>query len=229
MPAYLWQRQLEELGRRYHTLALDPRGQGESQVPTFGYSAERRATDVNELLQPLTNVLLIGWSLGAIESLQYVYMFGCQRLAGLVLVDCSVGEEPVPPSGDTFKQRLRDERDPMLEEFVRAIFRQPRSEAEICLLLDRVKRMALDDSLALLSFPFERNHWRRIVHTFNKPLLYVVTPQFAQQAFNLQINRPETQIQVFEAAGHALFADEPERFNTLIKGFAETLSRRPPK
>src|SRR4030095_11769547 len=48
MPAYLWQRQMEGLGRRYHTLALDPRGQGESQVPSFGYTAERRATDLHD-------------------------------------------------------------------------------------------------------------------------------------------------------------------------------------
>ena len=33
MPATIWQKQLEQFGQRYHTLALDPRGQGESQVP----------------------------------------------------------------------------------------------------------------------------------------------------------------------------------------------------
>ena len=72
------------------------------RVPSFGYTAERRATDLHDFLQPFSNVLLIGWSLGAIESLQYVDMFGSQRLAGLVLVDSSVGEEPAPPSGGGF-------------------------------------------------------------------------------------------------------------------------------
>ena len=32
-------------------------------------------------------------------------------------------------------------------------------------------------------------------------------------------NRPATQIEVFETAGHALFVDEPERFNALLSGF----------
>src|SRR6516165_3630746 len=96
MPGSIWQRQLEEIGLRYHTVALDPRGQGQSEVPSFGYTAERRATDLHEFLQPFSHVLLIGWSLGAIEALQYVEMFGTQRLAGLVLVDSSVGEEPAP-------------------------------------------------------------------------------------------------------------------------------------
>ncbi len=227
MPAYLWQRQMEELGRRYHTLALDPRGQGESQVPSFGYTAERRATDLRDFLQPLSNVLLIGWSLGAIESLQYVEMFGSQRLAGLVLVDSSVGEEPAPPSGGTFTQRLREDRDQTLNEFVHAIFSKPRPEEEIESLVLGAKRMDLEDSLALLSYPFERTHWKRIVYGFKKPLLYVVTPQFEKQAQNLKKNRPGTQIEVFQTGGHALFVDEPQRFNDLILRFAESLS--PPR
>ena len=223
MPAYLWLRQIEELGRRYHTIALDPRGQGESEVPTFGYTAERRATDLHDFLQPLSNVLLIGWSLGAIESLLYVDMFGSQRLAGLVLVDSSVGEEPAPPSGGNFTQRLRENRDQTLNEFVHAIFSKPRPEKEIASLVLGAKRMALEDSLALLSYPFERTHWKRIVHGFKKPLLYVVTPQFEKQAQNLKKNRLGTQIEVFKTAGHALFVDEPQRFNDLILRFAESL------
>jgi non-heme chloroperoxidase len=227
MPAYLWQRQIEELGRRYHTLALDPRGQGESQVPDFGYTPERRATDLRDFLQPLSNVLLVGWSLGAIESLQYLEMFGSERLAGLVLVDSSVGEEPAPPPGGNFVQRLRENRDQTLYEFVHAIFKKPRPEDEIASLVLGAKRMALEDSLALLSYPFERTHWRRIVHGFKKPLLYVVTPQFEEQAHNLKKNRPGTQIEVFQTAGHALFVDEPRRFNDLILRFAESL--HPPR
>ena len=223
MPAHIWLGQIEELGRRYYTLALDPRGQGESQVPSFGYTAERRATDLHDFLQPLTDVVLIGWSLGAIESLQYVDMFGSQRLAGMVLVDSSVGEEPAPPSGGRFTQRLRENRDQTLKEFVHAIFSKPRPEKEIESLVLGAKRMALDDSLALLSYPFERTHWKRIVHGFKKPLLYVVTPQFEKQAQNLRKNRPGTQIEVFRTAGHALFVDEPQRFNDLILRFAESL------
>ncbi|HEX9454760.1 MAG TPA: alpha/beta hydrolase, partial [Candidatus Binatia bacterium] len=97
MPANIWRGQLENFGRSFHTLAIDPRGQGESQVPADGFTAERRATDLKEFIEPYSKVLLIGWSLGAIESLQYVHMFGADHLAGMVLVDSSVGEEPAPP------------------------------------------------------------------------------------------------------------------------------------
>jgi microsomal epoxide hydrolase len=226
MPASLWQKQLDALGGGYHVLAVDPRGQGESQVPTFGYTAERRARDLQEFLAPLSNVVLVGWSLGAIEALQYVHMFGPGRLAGLILVDSSVGEEPAPPAGGTFVRRLREDRDKMLGEFVRAIFAKPRPEREIEALVQKAKQMPAEPSIALLNYPFERAHWRRIARGFEKPLLYIVTPQFAAQARNLQKNRPGTEIEVFKSAGHALFVDEPERFNALIEKFAQSVSRQ---
>jgi microsomal epoxide hydrolase len=226
MPAAIWQNQFERFGRRYHTLALDPRGQGESTVPADGFTAERRATDLQEFLAPLKNVLLIGWSLGAIESLQYVHMFGAERLAGMVLVDSSVGEEPAPAPGGSFLQALRDERDKTLEGFVRAIFKKAISDDEVARLVGGAKRMPLESSIALLSYPFPRSHWKEIAHGFQQPLLYVVTPQFEAQAQNLRKNRPATQIEVFQDAGHTLFVDEPERFNALIGRFAESLSLR---
>ncbi len=225
MPASLWRAQLAALGARYHALALDPRGQGESQVPANGYTAERRATDLHEFLQPLSNVLLVGWSLGALEALQYIDMFGAEKIAGLVLVDSSVGEEPAPASSGAFLAGLKQNRDKTLDGFVRAIFARPRPKAEISALVNGAKRMSLANSIALLSYPFEREHWKRIAHAFTKPLFYVVTPQFAEQARSLQKNRPATQIEIFERAGHALFVDEPERFNALLTTFAESLGR----
>jgi microsomal epoxide hydrolase len=223
MPASIWQNQLEEFGRSYYTLALDPRGQGESDVPPSGYTAERRATDLRDFLQPLSNVLLVGWSLGAIESLQYIHMFGAAKLAGLVLVDSSVGEEPAPAGEGGFLQSLREDRNKTVDGFVRAIFNTPQPESEIEKLIRGAKRMPVADSIALLSYPFVRTHWKEIAHGFTKPLLYIVTPQFAEQAQNLRKNRPGTQIEVFQAAGHALFVDEPARFNSIVEKFAASL------
>lgn len=226
MPASIWNRQLASLGSEFHTLALDPRGQGNSQVPNAGFTAERRATDIKEFLTPFSKVLLIGWSLGAIESLQYIGMFGADRLAGMILVDSSVGEQPEPPPGSTFLQALRDDRDKTLDGFVRAIFKTTPSDAEVATLVRGAKRISLEDSLALLSYPFPRTHWKNIAHAFPKPLLYIVTPQFEEQALNLRKNRTGTDIEIFRDAGHALFVDEPERFNELVLRFARRLSAR---
>jgi microsomal epoxide hydrolase len=223
MPAAIWENQLAAFGARHLALALDPRGQGESDVPATGYNFERRTADLHEFLAPYENVLLIGWSLGALEALQYVHLYGEDKLAGLVLVDSSVGELPVPPPGGGFLDDLRKDRDHTLDAFVRAMFAKPRTEEEITSLLAAVKTMSLEDSIALLSSGIPREHWKAIAYAFEKPLLYVVTPQFEAQARNLEKNRPGTGIEVFDKAGHALFVDEAERFNALILDFAAKL------
>ena len=48
--------------------------------------------------------------------------------------------------------------------------------------------------------------------------------QLAAQAQNLKTNRPGTQIEIFERAGHALIVDEPARFTALITSFAESVA-----
>lgn len=225
MPAWLWQPQIEALSEHYPVAALDPRGQGESDVPAHGYYFERRAMDILEFLRPYENVVLVGWSLGALEVLEYAHRFGEQKLAGMVLVDSSVGELPVPPAEGSFLQDLRKNRDKELADFVRVMYAKPRPESEQARLLQDVKRISLDNSIALLSSGIPREHWKACAHAFQKPLLYVVTPQFEAQADNLKKNRPATRIAVFKDAGHTLFADEPERFNALLLDFVASLPR----
>lgn len=222
MPAAIWRHQLAGLGTHHRVAALDPRGQGDSEVAPRGYDAERRAADIAEFLTPYPRVVLVGWSLGALESLQYVHAHGEARVAGLVLVDSTVGEPPAPTAG-AFKESLRGNRRRALNEFVRAIFRTPRPQAELDALVEGALRLRLDDSVALLSYPQSADHWRAAAHALRAPLLYVVTPRFAAQAASLQRHRPATEVAVFERAGHALFVDEPDRFNALLHAFAARL------
>jgi len=218
MPAAIWSAQLTALGVHHRTAALDPRGQGRSEVPANGYTFERRSQDIAEFVERYPRVVLIGWSLGVLEALHYVHTHGDAKVAALVLVDSSVGEQPPPPEG-SFRERLRANREQTLRDFVRAIFRSKRTADELKQLVDGALRMPLQASIDLLSYPVPREHWRDIAWAFRKPLLYVVTPQFAAQAGNLQRNRPGTRIEVFTGAGHALFVDEPQRFNRLLEDF----------
>jgi microsomal epoxide hydrolase len=205
-------------------LALDPRGQGESDIPDSGYDIDTRARDLHEFAVAHAPVIVVGWSLAALETLQAIHLFGSAPFAGVVLVDSSVGEEPAPAPGTPFIDRLRRERRPAIEDFVRAIFRVPRPEPELRSLVDGALRLPLEASLSL--FPgasVPREHWRAVVRALERPLLYVVTPQFEEQAFNLRRHRPRTRVEVFHRAGHALFADEPDRFNRLLLHFAKGL------
>lgn len=226
MPASVFGAQLAALGECHAVAALDPRGQGRSDIPAVGYAIGRRAQDIAEFVARYRRVVLVGWSLGALEALEYVHVNGADALHALVLVDSSVGEDPPPPSGGGFVAELKRDRFAALEDFVRGMFRSPRRETEIRSLRDQAMRMPLSASLSLFPSAVPREHWREIARAVRVPLLYVVTPPLAAQAENLRRARPATRIEVFADAGHALFADEPERFNRLIESLLADCASR---
>lgn len=228
MPAWLWSKQFDALGSRHPVAALDPRGQGDSQIARSGYDADRRADDIAQFIERYPRVVLIGWSLAALEVLHCLHRHGPGRVAGVILVDSSVGEEPAPAPGD-FRERLQSDRAATLRGFVDAIFRKPLPPSDAARLFAAAMRMPLEASIELLSWPLPRTHWREIAHALALPLLYVVTPQFEEQAHNLRRNRPATQVEVFRGAGHALFFDQPGRFNALVESFVSALTRAAPR
>ena len=231
MPASIWSKQIAALSATHKVVALDPRGQGESEIPAQGYTTERRAEDLHDLVSRYRPVVLVTWSLGSLEALQYVHKRGESGLRALVIVDSSVGQipaaapvpvppQPVPAPRLSFQDELRLDRPKATEAFLRAIFRTPQPDETIATLRDAALRMPLEASLSL--FPgnrISRERWRRTVNDLRKPLLYAVTPQFAEQARRLKAKRPATRVELFENAGHALFVDEPERFNAALIDF----------
>jgi non-heme chloroperoxidase len=227
MPAWIWMPQIQAFSRRYHVVAFDPRGQGDSAAPADGYDPERRGRDIAELTGRLggQRVVVIGWSLGVLDTLASIHVAGDRDLAGLVLVDNSVGEEP-PPAPVPYRP-VPPHRGPppshgsSMQQFVRAMFRNPPSQA----YLERLTQAALHTpefaSRLLLAYPVPRSYWRDAVYATKVPLLYVIRPRWVAQGENLVRNRPDTEMDVFTDAGHALFVDEPVRFNSVTERFIE--------
>jgi microsomal epoxide hydrolase len=61
------------------------------------------------------------------------------------------------------------------------------------------------------------------VYSTSRPLLYVVRPVWQGQAGNLSARRPNTEVAVLPKVGHALFVDDPARFNALVEAFFRRL------
>ncbi len=222
MPAWIFQGQIDFFSHDYHVVALDPRGQGESEVPLSGYEPYRRGADINDLVRSLggRRVVLVGWSLGVLDSLAYVHQFGDGQLLGMVLIDNSVGEDPAPVASRAPRLPAPHvPREVAMARFVRGMFHRPPGEAYLDQLAETALRTPPDAAAALLSYPVPRSFWRDAIYSVRKPILYIVTPRLAGQAGNLQARHPGVQSDIYRDAGHALFVDDGSRFNAEMLGF----------
>jgi microsomal epoxide hydrolase len=229
MPAWIWSAQIAEFSRRYRVIAFDPRSQGESEIAPSGYEPGRRGRDIAELIRTVGDqpVLLVGWSLGVLDTLAYVHLFGDSDLAGLVLVDNSVGEDPAPvpvhlPHQHPVRKRPPREamaRQSTMRSFVRGMFRRPQPDGWLDRLTEACLRTPEPAAAALLSYPVPRSYWKEAVYSTSCPVLYVVTPRFAGQAANLTAHHPAAESVVMQGVGHALFVDDPTRFDTTVRSF----------
>ena len=205
-------------------IAFDPRGQGDSEIAPSGYEPFRRGRDIAELLNRVgdPSPLLLGWSLGVLDVLSYVHQFGDSHIAGLVLVDNSVGEEPAPVARP--QPRIRRPRHPASREvtmhaFVVSMFRTPQPPDYIQELTETALRTPPAAAAALLNYPVPRSFWKEGVYDTGKPVLYLVRPQLTGQADNLAAHHPGAESVVLRGVGHAMFVDEPDRFDGLVTDF----------
>ncbi|WP_224332633.1 alpha/beta fold hydrolase [Haloprofundus halobius] len=81
--------QLTGLSDEYCTVAVDFRGHGRSEKTELGHTVAQYARDLHTFLeqQNLEDVVIVGWSMGAFVSWDYVEQFGTERIRGLVDVD----------------------------------------------------------------------------------------------------------------------------------------------
>jgi non-heme chloroperoxidase len=84
-----WERQARELlGAGYRVITYDRRGFGRSSKVEVGYDYDTFASDLNTVMQTLdlSNVILVGFSMGTGELARYVAKFGSARVAKLAFL-----------------------------------------------------------------------------------------------------------------------------------------------
>jgi non-heme chloroperoxidase len=222
MPAWIWMPQIAALSHDYHVIAFDPRGQGSSDVPEAGYEPSRRGRDIRELIQHLgaSDVTIVGWSLGVLDTLAMIHTTGDHDVDSLVLVDNSVGEEPAPiPSPRPAHSPPLANHATGMERFVISMFHRRQSQDYLDRLTEATLRTPEYAAHLLLSYPVPRSYWRDAIYATHVPVLYVIRPLWLAQGENLLHNRPDTELDVFSDTGHALFVDDSPRFNADLVRF----------
>jgi non-heme chloroperoxidase len=228
MAADIFELQINELSKRFHVVALDPRSQGDSQKTPDGNYLERRAADLNELIEHLhlKDVTLMGWSNGVPDVLMYVDQHGDANLHGLILVDGFVNytETSMPKIVTGMMQALQMDRAKFTDGFVRGMYSTKQSDEYI----EHVKQTALktptNTAIVLMWNVLSRGDYSPILKKTQKPILYICEPYLEAHSKLVQAAQPNVRVEVFKNAAHALFVDEPEHFNKVVSDFIDAKS-----
>lgn len=234
LPAYLWNGQLEKFSSSFRVIAVDPRSQGESTKTQDGNTPESRARDLHDVLAGLkiSRCVLVGWSQGSQDVAAYIQQFGTDSLAGAVFVDSPVSAGPAAieihkeaskielTNIGTYASFPRD----FSEGMVRYIFKQPHPELDMGKIVDFTLQTPTAIGVAMLTADIFGADRRPALAKINKPALVIASA-----------DSPELDVQkemataiagagflAVQGAGHAVFVDQPGRFDDALEEFLRT-------
>jgi non-heme chloroperoxidase len=230
MPAWIWQKQIDEFSKHYHVIAVDPRSQGESDKPNYGHLPEIRSRDYKELVDQLglKKPVLVGWSMACGELIKYAEQFGTDNVGGLVLVDGFLSDKPSPDmfvaiSG--WMNQVQLDRQKQADAFVRTMYKKPQPEDYLKRVIDASAQVPADTAVVLIYDMLAVKDFSAGLARVNttRPLLFMYQPESQPSADYLKSKlNDKVQLERFDGDGHALFVDDPEKFNHVLEDFLQS-------
>jgi non-heme chloroperoxidase len=227
MPAEIWEHQLRHFASTHRTIALDPRGQGRSEKPAYGYQPSRRATDIGELLEHLGGepAVVVGWSLAVQEVLVYTHEFGTDAVRAAVLVDYEIDWDP-----EGLRSRfisLQVDRPDWTRGFIEAIHRRPQSEEYLETLTQAALSTPTNAAAIMIAnlILMGPTDLRPALESLDRPVLLIFSSLdwAVAEAEIVREQWPELRVEMIENTSHALFVDEPQQFNRMLEEFIAEL------
>jgi pimeloyl-ACP methyl ester carboxylesterase len=241
-----WAKQFDSpLAERFRLVAVDLRGHGDSDKPGNGYAESQTwASDIQAVIDQLSldRPVLVGWSYGGLVMNDYVRHFGEKSIAALVYVGAATDlgiqtgyqflgatwngllpSQPDSVAGTVFSES-EEEVAKTMRMFVRGCFAEPlRAEDEMMMLGINLQcpsrvRAALfsrtlqnDDVLEQLMVPV------LVIHGEADEVVKIDTGR------HIASNVKHATMSTYDRAGHALFWEQPERFNAELAEFAASV------
>ena len=231
----VWRPHADAFSRDRQVVTFDPRSQGRSTLTAEGDTPEQRARDLQALLDALglKSVVLVGWSQGAQDVAAYVNAFGTGRLAGVVLVDApiSAGAAGIKAAPDDAAQLLSMlaiyQRAPRAytEGMLAAIISRKLPPTDLKAIVDEAMRTPTAIGAAMLVSDLLGPDRTGAIAKLDRPTLVIAagrSPELtAQKAMAERL--PNGRFEVVADASHAVFIDQPERFDALLRDFLASL------
>ena len=230
-------RNVDALAEDFRVITLDLRGHGDSEKPDHGYRVPRLAKDLFDLLEALDleGVTVLGWSLGCPVIWSYLELFGEHRLARAIFVEQAPRQyyaldwkfAHASCYDDASLANTQAQVELNTAEFdrgqVATIFATEPTKEERELFLSELAKAPPRARNPIMA-DHTRYDWRDLLPKINLPSLVLVArkdavfpwqgPAYVGEAI------PNAETVFFEESSHALFFDEPEKFNETVRRFA---------
>ena len=229
--------QLSGLSDQFQVTGLDYRGHGRSEKTEMGHTVAGYARDLEAFLDQrgLEDVVLVGWSLGAFVSWEYVDQFGTDRLRGLVDVDM----EATRFQWDDYEYGIIDleglteimslvqtDRSSLIERITKQVYKEPPDADRWVLQVDELSRTPAPIKSAIL-FDASLCDYREVLPEIDVPALVCAgTDEKRGTVASVKAvadAMPDATFERFEDSGHCPHLEEPDRFNRILTEFVQSV------
>ena len=236
----MWEYQITQLPQQgYRCITYDRRGFGESGKPATGYDYNSLAGDLKSLIDELnlTDITLVGFSMGAGEIAKYFSLYGGAKVIKVVLISGVVpymlqtadNPEGVPQEAfNEMAEAMQKDRPAFMESFAKDFFgvtliNHPVSDAFLANNLTQIMKASPIATLECAK-SFSSTDFRSDVIKINVPTLIIhgdadktvpIKPTGEQSAKLIT----GSQFIVYENAPHGLYYTERERLNQDLINF----------
>ena len=242
--AAMFEPQIRHLSAHHRVLAIDHRGHGRSSTPVSGYHVHRLAADLREVLlaQDLTDVVLLGHSMGCAVIWAYLELYGSDGLSALVLVDqmpCALrnpgwSDETAADAGATmdatglfsFTDALRGDGEDPRPAFIDQVTSSGITAEEVAWIVEENLRFGRAVAADLI-FDVATHDWRPLLPHIDLPTLVIAgdSPNVPLSSQRWMASRlPDASLaEVPGRSGgtHFPFVERPREFNSAVSAFLE--------
>lgn len=234
----VWSYQTLELPHRFRTIAYDLRGHGVSDKPFSSYSYQEYAYDLRNFILGLNlwNVTLVGWSMGAPICVEYLRLFGPDRITGFVSVDGAIPKYVASPDwpyglpSETIRdwfEALHSRRPEFAEEASEVMFKNPEVGDATKRWMWKIYMQASFPAAVRSLISLRDADFRAFIPRINIPFALFQGAKdeitFPEAAEWIAANNPRARLTIFEKSGHTPFIEEIDKFNVELARFVLSL------
>jgi len=242
MSSLFWKRQAP-LSESFQIVTIDLRGHGTSQSTLRGHSIPRYARDVREVITALglTNIMLIGWSMGGSVVMDYWQQYNNDRLSSIGLVETG----PCPMSSAPWNvhryhghkveamkadlARMTQDRETFGKNFVNNMFLPGQAPSHALKWMTSEHLKVTNQTASTIYEDYAQRDYTGTLPTITIPCL-IVYGRSNHLCYGPSTGRyvagsmPDSRFVILDKSGHLPFYEEADLFNDAVIQFLNQLN-----